>query len=78
MQGNLEFPRRVTSPLVVAGDSIGIRRLDRSQEIDAHEIPAVVRLAKTLDHAVGQLDWPQERKQGLPDVLLVRARLTWA
>ena len=69
---DLQLARDVTAPLVVPGDSVGVSRLHRCQEVRADKVPAVVRLAEPFERAVRQFHRPQQREQPLAEPLVAR------
>src|SRR5205085_12504314 len=56
MHGDVQLPRDVASPAVVARDPVRVPRLHRGEQVDAERIAAVVRLAESLQLADGHVD----------------------
>ena len=54
MNPDLQFPRHLAAPAVVPRDAVGVSRLNRTEQIRAEHIAAVVRFAKPFELAVGE------------------------
>ena len=58
--------RDIAAPLVIPGNAVGYTRLDILEEVATHQVPAVVRLAETLESTVAEGHRLQQVEQCLP------------
>ena len=57
--------RHLAAPVIIPANAIGIRCVERRNQILAHQVSAVIGAAETLERAVLQRDWLEFRKNRL-------------
>jgi hypothetical protein len=65
VNGKVESFRDIAAPLVIATDAVRVPGLNSAQEVAAHQITAIVCLAKSLQLTVGQRNRLQHVEQRL-------------